>query len=245
MKAKKDHTTRTLVLSIISLMLAVVCASACITVLSAYSSQTEPWRVVVLLIFPLLFLILGVIGLLRWRKKRIEGGKKPGKAVPIILVVVALLLIAQMAITLPAVSRTGKLNSALAPYVQDSYSSEDASLPENPWFVFYHDGNFSAPGSAYLRGTGSAAKVNVVVAYTEGTEKSGVWVEQGTGDVAGDALSQVVTVTVIRLEDWAVIDQQTFRQQLSQGENGVNPQGMGQIQRYLNALMAGEEDFDD
>ena len=47
---------------------------------------------------------------------------------------------------------------------------------------------------------------------------------------------QHVTLSLIRLEDWALIDEVSFSQQLKQGENGVNVLGMNQVQFYLNEL---------
>lgn len=50
----------------------------------------------------ILFFFLGVRGLLRWNRARREGGKKIGKAVPILLGVVAVLLVSQMALVFPS-----------------------------------------------------------------------------------------------------------------------------------------------
>ena len=42
---------------------------------------------------------------------------------------------------------------------------------------------------------------------------------------------------MIRLDDWALIDKESFSQQLKYGENGVNVLGMNQVQTYLNDLI--------
>ena len=201
---KKDRSVIKLVLSIVSLMIGVIWAGATIIVLGSRGTDVPLWRFIVLIAFTILFFFLGVRGLLRWNRARREGGKKIGKAVPILLGVVAVLLVSQMALVFP--------------------------------FVFYHNGSFSIPSSSFTRGTDDPDKVNVVVAYTDSTSRNGVWVDEVTGKEVSDTLVQHVTLSLIRLEDWALIDEVSFSQQLKQGENGVNVLGMNQVQFYLNEL---------
>lgn len=94
------------------------------------------WRFIVLIAFSILFFFLGVRGLLRWNRARREGGKKIGKAVPILLGVVAVLLVSQMALVFPSMIKDGKMYKALKPYVKEEFSDVEAELPDDPWFVF-------------------------------------------------------------------------------------------------------------
>ena len=233
---KKDRSVIKLVLSIVSLMIGVIWAGATIIVLGSRGTDVPLWRFLVLIAFTILFFFLGVRGLLRWNRARREGGKKIGKAVPILLGVVAVLLVSQMALVFPSMIKDGKMYKALKPYVKEEFSDVEAELPDDPWFVFYHNGSFSIPSSSFTRGTDDPDKVNVVVAYTDSTSRNGVWVDEVTGKEVSDTLVQHVTLSLIRLEDWALIDEVSFSQQLKQGENGVNVLGMNQVQFYLNEL---------
>ena len=132
--------------------------------------------------------------------------------------------------------KDGKMYKARKPYVKEEFSDVEAELPDDPWFVFYHNGSFSIPSSRFTRGTDDPDKVNVVVAYTDSTSRNGVWVDEVTGKEVSDTFVQHVTLSLIRLEDWALIDEVSFSQQLKQGENGVNVLGMDQVQFYLNEL---------
>ena len=236
MKQKKDGTTKTLVLSLVSLMVAVVWMSAFVTVTSSYPDLSTAGVMIVLLI-GVVFLIAGISGLFRWSAMRKAGGKKTGPAVWIILGIVAVLIVFQMFNTLPIFRTNGKLASALKGYVKEEFSSEQAKMPEDPWFVFYNNGIFSSPSSEYLRGTDDPSKVNVVVMYEEGTAANGDWIDKNSGQYLGDAEVQQVTLYVVRLDDWALIDKESFSQQLDYGENGINVLGMNEVQTYLNDLI--------
>jgi hypothetical protein len=102
--------------------------------------------------------------------------------------------------------------------------------------VFYHNGSFSVPSERFTLGTDDPDKVNVVVAYSESVSKNGIWVDSATGKKVTDARVQNATLYVIRLEDWALIDEVKFHQQLKQNENGVNVLGMNGVETYLNSL---------
>ncbi len=236
MKKKKDGTVKTLVLSIISLMIGLVWIEASITVISSYSNIPAP-RMAVLFVISAVFLGLGIWGMLRWRRMRIAGGQKAGKAIPIVLGIAGVLLILQMCITLPQTRTTGILLTQLKEYVKDDFTDENAKMPEDPWFVFYNNGIFGVPSADYKRGTDDPSKVNVVVMYEEGTRASGIWVDKDSGKNLGDAMEQYVKIYVVRLEDWALIDEITFSEQLKNGENGMNVTAMHQVENYLNDLI--------
>ena len=119
---KKDRSVIKLVLSIVSLMIGVIWAGATIIVLGSRGTDVPLWRFIVLIAFTILFFFLGVRGLLRWNRARREGGKKIGKAVPILLGVVAVLLVSQMALVFPSMIQDGKMYKALKPYVKEEFS---------------------------------------------------------------------------------------------------------------------------
>lgn len=235
-KSKKQRPTLTLVLSFISLMVGLVWSSACVTILTGSAMQVSMVRALVLMGFSVLFLLLGIRGVLRWRAMMKAGGKRPGTAVFVIVCVVAVMLVGEAVLVLPATFRSTRMDTVLRSYVQSSFSDEDVPLPENPRFVFYHNDRFSIPSSQYPRGTHDPDQVNVVVMYTEGQSTNGVWVNRGTGQKVGDARAQNVTLYVIRLEDWALIDQQHFSEQLDYDETGINVTGMSAVRNYLNDL---------
>ena len=73
--------------------------------------------------------------------------------------------------------------------------------------------------------------------YEEETGVYGIWYDEKTGKKIDDARLQKVKIYVIRLEDWALIDEASFSEQLDYGENGTAAIGMTEVQRYLNDLM--------
>ncbi len=243
MNQKKDRSVISLILSALSLMVGVVWAGATVIIMGSMGTDVPAWRLGMLIAFSALFLFLGIRGLLRYRSRRKAAGGKTGKAVPIILGIVGVLLVAQMALVFPSMWREGKMDRAMKPYVQEEYADEDGKLPEDPWFVFYHNGRFSIPSSRYYRGTDDPKKVNLVVEYSESVSRNGAWVNKETGQKVSDALVQNVTLKLIRLEDWALIDTVSFSLQLKEGENGVNVLGMNSVQSYLNGL--GQQETED
>ena len=60
--------------------------------------------------------------------------------------------------------------------------------------------------------------------------------DSATGEKVSDARVQNVKLYVIRKEDWALIDEVKFHEQLKQNENGVNVLGMNGVENYLNSL---------
>lgn len=244
MNQKKDRSVISLILSALSLMVGVVWAGATVIIMGSMGTDVPAWRLGMLIAFSALFLFLGIRGLLRYRSQRMAKGGKTGKAVPIILGIVGVLLVAQMAMVFPSMWKEGKMDRALKPYVQEEFAEEDGKLPEDPWFVFYHNGRFSIPSDRnFYRGTNDPEKVNLVVEYTESVSRNGAWVNKETGQKVSDAQVQHVTLKLIRLEDWALIDTVSFSQQLKQNENGVNVLGMNSVRSYLNSL--GSENGDE
>ena len=231
---KKNHSAVKLVLSLLSLLVGIVWTGALIIV--AFSGGAPAWRLLILFLFSALFLFLGIRGILAWRKDSAAEGGKIGRPVWIIVGAVGVLLFIQMALYFPIAARNGQMTRVLKPYVKEEYTDEDVRLPENPRFVFYHNGSFSVPSERFTLGTDDPDKVNVVVAYSESVSKNGIWVDSASGKKVNDARVQNVTLYVIRLEDWALIDEVKFHQQLKQNENGVNVLGMSEVENYLNSL---------
>ena len=102
--------------------------------------------------------------------------------------------------------------------------------------MFYHNGSFTVPSKRFIFGTDDPSQVNVVVAYSESVSKNGIWVDSATGKKVSDARVQNATLYVIRLEDWALVDEVKCHQLLKQNENGVNVLGMSEVENYLNSL---------
>ena len=240
MKQTSKHPTVMLTLSVVSLMIGTVWIAASVTVITSMSAQVEAWRAVILILFSALFVGLGVRGLLRWRAAGKPGNPRNNKIALAILGVVGVMMLTMMATTLPGTWRTGRLNSTLLPLVQEDFSDRHGALPDNPRFVFYNldTGRFSIPSTRlYPNGTNDPAEVNVVIAYTEGQQKSGSWVSKNTGKKVSDAYSQGVTLYVLRAEDWSLVTKTHFSQQLRYDENGVNVLGMNSVVSYINNLL--------
>ena len=235
MKNKKEHTTALLVWAII---LFIVAGMFILTVITLATSGAEfnPAGLSIVIVISLVCLIIGIVLLLKRSKRMKNGGKKPGVAVIVILLVV---LIAGTPVALNTMKFFGsstKLTSELKKYVKDSYSSTNAELPDNPRFVFYNGGSFTEPSSKYIYGTGNPDEVNVVVEYSSKISRNGEWVDQKTGKKVSDALTQTVDVHVIRLEDWALIDETSFTYQLDQNESEMNVLGMNEFESYLKEV---------
>ena len=148
---KKNHSIVKLVLSLLSLMVGIVWTGALIIV--TFSGGAPIWRLLILLVFTVLFLFLGIRGLLDWKKTSLAEGTKIPRAVPIVLGVVGVLLVIQMALYFPIAARNGRMTRFLKPYVQEDYTDENVKLPENPRFVFYHNGSFTVPSKRFIFGT--------------------------------------------------------------------------------------------
>lgn len=237
MAQRKDKTVRTLVLSIISLVIGIVWTMASTTVITAYS-DIPLWRIAILFGLSILFLGPGIWGLFKWRAMRKTGGEKVGKAVPIITGIVVVLSIFQLCVILPPMWKRGILNTELKGYVRDEFSDENVKMPGEPWFVFYHDGFFEVPSGAYARSTDNPSKVNVVVMYEDSKETIGTWVVEGSRKEVGPAMEQTSKVYVIRLEDWALIDEKSFSVLIRDIKNNwINITGTDDVKQYINDLV--------
>ncbi|MCR4687500.1 MAG: hypothetical protein K5659_08010 [Lachnospiraceae bacterium] len=240
MSAKKKGSVVILILSIISLVIGVVWTMTTFVVALTYSSVPLV-RIVVLLAISILFIILGVLGImLRPREKK--DGKKKSKAGIIIAVVVCLVFLLgsiPLISSLSFIGHRGVLNSALDKYVKDDWTEEGVAMPDNPYFVFYceNDGNFAVPASSYTKGTDDPKKVNVVVMYKDETFRDGTWVGSVSGEEVGAAMTQRTHVYILRLNDWALIDDHVFDFALGYGEKSVNSTGRDEIKTYINNIV--------
>ena len=164
----------------------------------------------------LLFLSPGIIGILtykRFRKANPES-KMPVLAKYLFLFLsIILIAIPTFLFYEPSPNRI----SILDPYVQESFSADNASLPSEPRFVFYNldTKKFHLPTKRSIRQYQYIAPycatnyrdVNVVVAYRSHTHQAGSWVSKDTGKTMREVFRQDEDLYVIRLEDWALIDQ--------------------------------------
>lgn len=235
MKNKKEHTTALLVWAII---LFIVAGMFILTVVTLATSGAEfnLAGLSIVIVISLICIIIGIVLLLKRSQRMKNGGKKPGVVVIVIMLVVLIAGIPVAMNTMKIFGSSTKLTSELKKYVKDSYSSTDAELPDKPRFVFYNDGRFSEPSSNYIYGTGNPDEVNVVVEYSSKISRNGEWVNKGTGDKISDALTQTVDVHVIRLEDWALINETSFTYQLRQDESEMNVTGMNEFESYLKEV---------
>ena len=231
---KMNRTIVKLVLSVLSILVGIVWTGALIIL--AGTGGAPIVRLLMLFFFSALFLVLGIRGFLKWKKTSGAEGTTIPRVVPILLGMVGVLLVIQMATVFPHLWKNGQLDRALIPYVKDDYTAEDVKLPDHPRFVFYHNGSFSVPPQRFINGTDDPKQVNVVVAYMDSVSENGIWVNSETGEKVSDARVQKVTLQIIRLEDWALIDEVKFSQRLKQNENGVNVLGMNSVETYLNEL---------
>ena len=234
MSAKKKGSVVILILSIISLVIGTIWTMTSLTV-AITNSSVPTWRILILLFFSFVFILLGVLGLIFRPREKKEGKKKLNVGLIIGIAVLIIFGLVQVVNVLSVFGRRGILNSTLGKYVKADYTEEDVKMPEDPWFVFYNkdDGNFEFPMSSYTRGTDDPKKVNVVVMYKDETFRDGTWVT-GTGEEVGASLMQRTHVYIIRLEDWSLIDDHSFKFELDYGEKSVDSTRRDEVITYIN-----------
>lgn len=225
-----------LILSGISLTFALIWMILCFMMPSSWMVF---WRRAVLLGLSVLFFFLSIYGFRHYWKLSREEEKKPTKTIAVILGVLVVVLVTIIS-HLPSAYHSLRLNATLRPYVQEEFTSYNAELPADPWFVFYDKGNFLVPPKHFLRGTDDPEKVNVIVAYEKTDHKTGIWVDKNSGEKLADARAQDATLYVIRLSDWALIKQVQFSQQLDYMDRDINIPGMNQVIEYLNEMAKDE-----
>lgn len=191
------------------------------------------------------------------RKKHLLANEKQAEekhknkkviATPLIaMTVVAGCLILSVITTLLSNSRSeSSIEDTLRQYVKDEYSQVSVSIPENARYILYNQNTetFETDANSLLKGfTNNPNKVNVVVSYKTGTNEIGTW-ETETGVRIGTAYAEYMDIAIIRLSDWALIEEQHFDAVRSNNRLGKGDQNDtyeislydDEIYRYLNGL---------
>lgn len=161
---------------------------------------------------------LGILGIVKTRRVRDHGMRDKGvrRTPPTIFVAAGLLLLMLTATVgfnlLTTKISTSRYDRTLRPYMKSQYSETNASLPENPRYILYDrvKDRFQNESRITLKGfETNPEKVNTVVAFREGTQKIGTWENEG-GTYVAEGYTEYMMIEVIRLSDWALVDQQRF-----------------------------------
>lgn len=158
-------------------------------------------------------LALGIWGITKTRRGTTKSSKRRFPKVLIIIGSVVLLLVLSVGVSLLTTqSNTARIDKALRPYMREQYSETGAALPENARYILYDRAKdtFQYEARNVLKGfEGNPDKVNAVVAFRIGTERIGNWESSSGKNVAG-AASEYMIIEVIRLSDWALVDERRF-----------------------------------
>jgi len=192
-------------------------------------------------------LLLGIWGIAKAKRGTVKNSKRGLPKVLIIIGGVVLLLVLSVGISLLTTqSNTSRIDKTLRPYMREQYSETGAALPENARYILYNRAKdeFQYEARNILEGfEGNPDKINTVVAFRIGTERIGNWETSSGKNVAG-AASEYMIVEVIRLSDWALVDERRFT--ATQSSSRLNKKGDvwtyevsiydDEIVRYLNGL---------
>ncbi len=158
-------------------------------------------------------LALGIWGIIKTKRGTAKGSKRTFQKVLLIIGSVALLLVLLVGVSLLTTqSNTSRIDKALRPYMREQYSETGATLPENARYILYDRAKdtFQYEARNTLKGfEGNPDKVNTVVAFRIGTEHIGNW-ETSSGKYVAGAASEYMIIEVIRLSDWALVDERRF-----------------------------------
>lgn len=132
----------------------------------------------------------------------------------------------------------------LRPFVQGGYTQSGVSLPDDPRYVLMNKNKFQVPSSyLFAAKARNPQEVNVVVSCWEGSEILGTAVEAQGGMRAGTAYTEYVDVSIVRLEDWALVSRQRVYAEQDKLEKvdgryifTMNVAGH-EVAEYLNSLM--------
>ncbi len=109
-------------------------------------------------------------------------------------------------------NQTGNIDAALRPMMKEDYTQTGVSLPDNAKYILYNINKqtFETDSGTLLKGISENTKqINVVVTYQITTASIGVWKTEG-GAVISSAYAETMTLCVVRLSDWSLIEEKTF-----------------------------------
>lgn len=238
------HPVGTFVFAWICIILGAISAWGTIMgVMSAVGVNIPVWRIIILILLPLFWIVLGIRLLKKYKTYQSEnpeaGIKQSTKTILIICSIVASIVVTSSSI--PLISQN-QLNAKLQPYVKEELE-ENGQVPENPKYVLYdmdHE-RFSYPSSHHNDyAAKNSDEVNVIIAFSDGgTKIVGSWYDKGSGKNLSDLQTQGASVYAIRLDDWSLIDVTSYSVQLKYGENGKNARGMVKEADILEVLETG------
>ncbi|MBR3873667.1 MAG: hypothetical protein IKJ26_05775 [Clostridia bacterium] len=162
----------------------------------------------------------------------------------IILKIVAAYLLILLFFTACILWRNQQYERTLRPFVKGGYTQSGVSLPNDPHYVLLNENKFQVPASNLFSGKARSPKeVNVIVSCFEGSERIGTAVNTQGGMRAGVAYTEYVDVSIIRLEDWALVSRQRVYAEQDKLEKmdvrytyTMNVAGH-EVAKYLNTLM--------
>ena len=132
--------------------------------------------------------------------------KKSKRIIPTIIASYLLILLLS---TAGILLRGQQYERTLRPFMQGGYTQSGVSLPDNPRYVLLSKNKFRVPTSnLFAAKARNPQEVNVIVSCREGSERIGTAVNMQGGMRAGTAYTEYVDVSIIRLEDWALISRQ-------------------------------------
>jgi hypothetical protein len=192
-------------------------------------------------------LALGIWGITKTKRGTAKNPKRRFPKALIIIGSVVLMLVLSVGVSLLTTqSNTSRIDKALRPYMREQYSETGAALPENARYILYDRAKdtYQYEARDILAGfEGNPDKVNTVVAFRIGTERIGNWETSSGMNVAG-AASEYMIIEVIRLSDWALVDEQRFT--ATESSSRLNKKGEvwtyevsiydDEIVQYLNGL---------
>ena len=148
------------------------------------------------------------------KEQQVEEKHKKVIAIPLIIiaVVVGCLILPVITTLLSNSSSESSIEDTLRQYVKDEYAQVSASMPKNARYILYNQNTkkFETDANSLLKGfTGNPNKANVVVAYKTGTNEIGTW-KAVSGVRIGTAYAEYMDIAIIRLSDWALIEEHHF-----------------------------------
>ena len=183
-------------------------------------------------------------------KQLVEEKHKNKKVITIPLIVIAVvvgcLILPVITTLLSNSSSESSIEDTLRQYVKDEYAQVSASMPKNARYILYNQNTkkFETDANSLLKGfTGNPNKANVVVAYKTGTNEIGTWKEV-SGVRIGTSYAEYMDIAIIRLSDWALIEEHHFDAVWSNNRLGKGDKSDtyeislydDEVYRYLNEL---------
>ena len=122
------------------------------------------------------------------------------------LILSAVVLLSILLTTGGMLWQSQQYEQVLRPFVQGGYTQSGVSLPDDPRYVLMSKNKFLVPpANLFAARARNPQEVNVIVSCWEGSEMLGTAVESQGGMRAGTAYTEYVDVSIVRLEDWALV----------------------------------------